>query len=114
MQGCLRTGRENSLTPLDFKALTEGNCHYCGSPPANWTKVPTIKNIQYNGVDRIDNKKGYHLGNVVSCCKTCNAMKSALSQEQFIDHIRRVLQHHDSSSNTPRVAGQIQSDTSST
>ena len=38
----------------------------------------------YNGIDRIDNSKGYEKYNSVSCCEKCNRMKNILGKAEFI------------------------------
>jgi len=45
------------------------NCHYCGEP-VHWAKCSTAGRA-YN-LDRIDNDKGYSLGNCVVACCRCN------------------------------------------
>jgi hypothetical protein len=67
-----------------FKKITSSNCYYCGIEPKQ------VKNHKecfgkyiYNGIDRIDNKKGYILGNVVPCCKICNSAKNTQTIEEF-------------------------------
>ena len=37
-----------------------------------------------NGIDRVDNKKCYVSGNVVSCCKFCNYAKNMNILEEFM------------------------------
>lgn len=56
--------------------LIKSKCHYCG-----------ISNI-INGIDRIDNEKGYIKENCVSCCKNCNRMKCNFKLIQFISIIK--------------------------
>jgi|SRR5580698_3026791 hypothetical protein len=43
------------------------SCYYCDGAFGYVTKG--------TGLDRIDNNKGYMIGNVVSCCRTCNRIK---------------------------------------
>lgn len=38
----------------------------------------------YNGIDRIDNAKGYTIENSVTCCKRCNFAKRNMSYDEFI------------------------------
>lgn len=71
-------GVEFSLPRKVFESFWGVACHYCGG------SVETIS------LDRIDNTKGYVEGNVVSCCSTCNGMKSALSVATFIGHCKKV------------------------
>lgn len=63
-----------------FFKITKGNCFYCNKHPSNIfnLKVKTknkIANYTYNGIDRINNDKGYTPDNIVSCCTRCNTMK---------------------------------------
>ena len=44
----------------------------------------------YNGIDRIDNALGYVIGNVTSCCGTCNKAKATMGRIDFLDWVRRV------------------------
>ena len=47
----------------------------------------------YNGLDRVDNEKGYTIDNVVPCCKHCNYAKRNRSVEEFIDWIAQVYEY---------------------
>ena len=83
-----------SLTGPQFAQLTSGNCHYCGSAPSTRHKCSGISGEWiYNGIDRMDPKQGYEMGNCVSCCWTCNHMKSDLSYDEFIGIISRIWHH---------------------
>jgi hypothetical protein len=57
------------------------NCYYCNA-------------IDCTSLDRIDSSKGYLHDNIVSCCKICNSMKNTLSQNDFISHIRQIINHY--------------------
>lgn len=46
-----------------FSALVNSNCFYCGRAPRN-------------GVDRVDNAKGYLPNNCVPSCHSCNVRKA--------------------------------------
>ena len=96
-QSALRAGRSFNITPEQFNSLINGDCAYCGAKPSNLTKLLTAKNIQYNGVDRINSSQGYIQGNLRSCCKTCNSMKSKLSTEEFVAHASRIASHQQQS-----------------
>lgn len=84
-----------------FKRLLEQNCYYCGThpnrkinPPSSWSKAWKELNIYYvTGVDRVDPDKGYTLDNCVSCCKTCNKIKSTLTEKEFLNHITTIYNH---------------------
>lgn len=88
-----------TLTKEDFFKLTNDNCHYCGSAPSSvqssrnkgtkgWSKEATY--YKYNGVDRVDNSKGYEISNCVTCCETCNRMKLAQDQATFLGHVTKI------------------------
>ena len=71
-------------------------CEYCGQEPSN--KVISKCNngdFQYNGIDRIDNTKGYANGNVVPSCSRCNFGKHAASENKFISCIKAIYEHLD-------------------
>jgi hypothetical protein len=65
------------------------NCEYCGRPPSNKIRG----RMQYNGIDRVDSKRGYVAGNVVSCCKTCNLAKRTMSLGDFMEWVEQVYKH---------------------
>ena len=44
----------------------------------------------YNGLDRVDNNKGYFEDNVVPCCGVCNKMKGTMKQEEFLNLIFQI------------------------
>lgn len=72
-------------------------CFYCGAKPKPY--MPNGQRSRYglflcNGLDRIDNNKGYTADNVVPCCGTCNGMKSDATQQEFIDRCCRIANEH--------------------
>lgn len=87
------------LTFDEFKKLTSGSCVYCNILHSNIktrhrnNKIASNVILYYNGVDRVDNKKGYTTENSVSCCKICNQAKHTMSEQNFIDWILRVSAH---------------------
>ena len=85
-------GNEYNLTDEQFKEITQKDCYYCGSPPSNIKKNSKGSNGEYvyNGIDRIDNNKGYIIDNVVPCCITCNMAKSNKTLQEFRDWIKKV------------------------
>lgn len=79
------------LSKQEFRELTKQPCWYCGSEPANMRRACGCKGYYlYNGIDRVDNNKGYTWENCVTACKTCNRMKNVLSGEQFINQARKI------------------------
>lgn len=68
----------------DFLKITQRNCYYCGGNPAALAHSSKGKTVyRYNGLDRVHNRRGYTLNNVVPCCKTCNYAKRDSPLAQF-------------------------------
>jgi hypothetical protein len=85
---------------LSFEQLVEflkKSCHYCGIEPSNSSATINphgASQILYNGIDRIDNSKGYIVENLVSCCKNCNYAKFDLSYEEFKIYLKRLGEYY--------------------
>ena len=84
--------REFFLTKEGFSSLISRKCHYCGMLPAQKLRriLPAHSEFSYNGIDRIDNAKGYVESNVVPCCGLCNEMKSDKSHEDFLRQVEAI------------------------
>lgn len=95
-----------SLSVADCKRLFAQSCNYCGCLPSQVykigsfykrkTKFPGVgggSSFIYNGIDRVDNSRGYESGNVVPCCKTCNIAKRTQTLEDFLAWIQRAAAH---------------------
>jgi len=71
--------------------ISQGKCHYCGTEPNNIKKTKNDKiGFRYNGIDRINNKKGYISKNCVPCCRICNYAKSNMSLVDFQEWAKRL------------------------
>lgn len=58
-----------------YVELVSKPCHYCNKSISEETGV---------GLDRVDNDRGYHLDNVVTCCAKCNRIRSkSMAAEEF-------------------------------
>lgn len=79
--GAVNRNLEWKITIKQFESFWQKPCHYCGE------KTKTI------GLDRVDNKKGYTIDNVVSCCPICNWMKRDYLVEDFIKHCQKIINH---------------------
>lgn len=77
----------------DFHKLLSAPCEYCGAPPN-----------PVGGIDRVDNGRGYIVGNVVPCCKICNLAKRDMSRAEFLDWLMRAARHI--SETSTRMAGE--------
>lgn len=71
---------EFELSWWEYVELVAQACRYCGLPGAS-------------SADRLDNSKGYSKDNIVACCKVCNDMKKAHSEDFFIAHVRRIREY---------------------
>lgn len=93
---------EFDLSLTKFKELTQQNCTYCGSPPKSiqGKELQNGKNqggyngeYTYNGLDRVDNTKGYIESNLTTCCIICNKAKATLSIEEFFNWVEKIYNH---------------------
>ena len=95
--GAKKRGMLFELSKETFRNLIREPCHYCGSLPSSKFNKPKLKqsypNFKYNGVDRIDNKRGYILDNCVTCCNTCNLAKRKMSLDEFKNWINKAYNH---------------------
>jgi hypothetical protein len=69
------------LIERDCTPFFETNCVYCGGK------------INGLGIDRVDNKLGYILNNIVPCCSKCNFMKHTMNKDEFIQHIKQIINY---------------------
>lgn len=98
----------NPIIPFHiFRTLSFSNCFYCGARPNSRQEDVRYENrrgerkklnitdtvIFINGIDRIDSRKGYSVGNVVSCCRLCNTAKNSLSQSEFKKMITKIYKY---------------------
>lgn len=74
----------------EFADLTKRDCFYCGVEPRTLRQPRGSTPYFYNGLDRIDNRLGYTVTNVVPCCRTCNMAKHAMTQQQFLEWVERL------------------------
>lgn len=79
-------GLELAIDRSKFYQLIIGNCFYCGIEPVQVKKPTKGKKspaIKFNGIDRIDNNKGYTLDNCKTCCYICNRAKGQMNVDDF-------------------------------
>ena len=79
------------LTKEQFRSITGEPCFYCKAGPSAIIERPRQNGIYvYNGIDRVDNTKGYSVSNCVPCCKICNWMKNDMDQKEFLTHVHKM------------------------
>lgn len=78
------------LSKEEVARLMDAKCHYCGESPSNSYSVPSHTITVYQGIDRVDNSKGYTIDNVVPCCIVCNKMKKAMGRSEFLLRVKTI------------------------
>ena len=73
--------KEFNLTSMEFLEIISNNCYICGKES---------NDEHLNGIDRIDNDKGYTLDNVSPCCGECNYMKKNYDLEEFFEKMKKI------------------------
>ena len=81
------------LTNNQVEKLSSQSCHYCGAAPSLRSKSVYNGICSFNGLDRVDNERGYTIDNVVPACSRCNKGKNNLSEDEFLAWISRVYEH---------------------
>ena len=88
-------GLEWQLISQQFRQLTSQSCHYCGIVPKQVQFPEGDTGVYvYNGVDRVDNNKGYTPDNCVSCCGVCNYAKANRTALVFLAWASRIHSHN--------------------
>lgn len=104
---------------IDFETFAELSikpCYYCGCEPNKRVEDKRHGNkrqrrrvsdttIYYNGLDRIDNSRGYTADNVVPCCTQCNYSKRTMSMEDFREWAKRLYNNFCIDTNLDAVNG---------
>lgn len=73
------------LTEDQFRDITSSPCYYTGFLPSNNAVADSGETYIYNGIDRLDNDKGYTTDNCVPCCFEANKMKLDSNKERFVE-----------------------------
>lgn len=82
-RNCKYKGKRSvDITFEEFMTFWQKECYYCG------LDVETI------GLDRFNNKLGYTMGNIVSCCHICNYMKHTQSVKNFIERCHLIAERY--------------------
>lgn len=83
VKGAKKRGIDFKLKKEKFNQLIIQKCFYCDY----------IKDGEVNGIDRIDNNKGYIEENIVSCCEFCNLAKGTQHPQEFIDKLYSIYKY---------------------
>lgn len=77
-------GIEFKLTRVQFHQAVTSECYICDKDGR----------VEVLGIDRLDNTKGYKLGNIAGCCWDCNRMKSNMTMLEFRRYITKISPFH--------------------
>lgn len=83
---------EFDLTRDQVRDLIDSRCHYCGSEPRKMRSM-YHGHYAFNGIDRVDNARGYVIDNVVPCCYICNLAKKDMAYEDFIEYLDELVKY---------------------
>ena len=88
-----RRGIVWGLSDDEAAAVIIQPCAYCGEPASNGKYLHRNGSVPFyhNGIDRIDNSRGYEIGNVVPCCKYCNFGKFTQTLHEWKSRMERIL-----------------------
>ena len=81
----LKKELEFLLTLDDYNTITQKDCFLCGKK---------TEDNHRNGIDRLDNTKGYILDNVNTCCGECNYMKKEFAIDDIMNKLMLIHQKH--------------------
>lgn len=101
---------EFSIDYDSFCQLVLEPCYHCGNNPEPYNPYisgshavsETRKReawIVKNGIDRLDNNRGYVKDNCVPCCSTCNYSRQDSTVSAWVEHCQRIVNHHRSKNN---------------
>ncbi len=65
--------------------LVTSSCAYCDAAPEQekWNYSAYYGAYLVNGIDRVDNNKGYEFTNCVACCRRCNLSKNNMPLSEW-------------------------------
>lgn len=93
-KGAKKRDLEWNLSEEQFKVLVDENCVYCGEIPKQSVNNAELNgDYIHNGIDRLNNKKGYTIQNSVTCCGTCNWLKSRFHESEFLQQIEKIYNY---------------------
>lgn len=75
------------LSLKEFDTITKMPCEYCGE------YSDELNGVKFNGIDRINSSDGYTYTNCVPCCEMCNRMKLDYDLQDWMDHMKKIINH---------------------
>lgn len=106
LKGCKKSALERGFEwAIDDESAREcfvSKCFYCGRA-SEWDlrRLPKGTKIRPNGIDRLQNERGYVAGNIIPCCYRCNVSKNNLHVNEFFA-MKRYTNFMNSNSNDSR------------
>ncbi len=89
-RNALKRGFSFEITFNQYIDIISCNCSYCGRRPGYHRHTNCNGGFIGNGLDRIDNSRGYTIENIAACCTTCNRAKKDMSAEEFFVWLKRL------------------------
>jgi hypothetical protein len=74
------------ITLQEFERLISDRCHYCG-------EYGDSEHDGFVTLDRVDNRIGYLISNVVPACVECNFAKRVMLAHKFIAMAERITKY---------------------
>lgn len=99
VQSARRRGFSWELTEVFFESIVTKECWYCGAAPSQEQKK--WPGVRFNGLDRVENDRGYVEDNVVPCCVRCNYGKHTMGRAEFLDMVKRIAARHANANTCP-------------
>ena len=81
---------EFTITEQDFASIAINPCFYCGTMEKIMVDGKMVER-GFNGLDRMDQTRGYIWDNCVSACKMCNRMKKSLHIDVFLKRVEHMI-----------------------
>lgn len=92
------------LSKEQCEEFFQANCYYCASPPSCTLRMKQMTTSNkgrynrstpytYNGIDRVDNSKGYTTENCVTACVNCNKAKNNRPLQNFINRAADIARY---------------------
>lgn len=83
-QGAISRGKSFEISQELFENIRIQECYLCGKQNSAQHK---------NGIDRVDNSKGYIEGNIMSCCWDCNGMKRDYTFDDLLAKMAKICEN---------------------